>query len=417
MEFKSPLSQRIIISIVLLTTLVSGLFVVGIMFTIDMVEESLVTSEMQLLFPKVITSYHNHRPLELDKLTQFYASDQQLPEYLRAATPGFTEIVLGHQAFYAYRFDEGGASYYLVRDQSDFEKWENRLETTAVCGFVACVVVSFFLGLLMVKKIIAPVRRLTFQVRDRDKLINGTPPLASDYPDDEVGTLAKAFDSTLAMLHQALQREALFTSDVSHELRTPLMVIKSSCDVLIAKNDVDAFTRQKVGVIAKAVGEMQELIESFLLLARRKDAPLDMAALHKIVRDEQKNWEESAREKQLAFVISNAGCPEGLEHLYPRGLLRTVLNNLVRNAIYHTRQGGITLLLTAQGFELRDTGPGVAESDKAKVFQLFYRGEDTHPASMGLGLSLVQRICEREQWQFSLEDNQPQGCRFIVTLR
>ena len=416
MEFKSPLSQRIVISIVLLTTLVSGFFVTGIVLTIDWVEESLVTNEMAQLMPKAITAHRNHQPQGFDRSLSFFTGGKDLPGYLQTAGPGFTEIVLDSQAFYAYRYDDGPASYYLVKDQSDFERWENRLEFTAFCGFVASVAASIGLGLLMVKRIIEPVRRLTYQVRDREKLINGTPPLASDYANDEVGALANAFDVTIAMLHQTLQRESLFTSDVSHELRTPLMVIKSSCDILMAKNNVDDFTRQRILMIAKATGEMQTLVDAFLALARRRETPLQKASLGDIVREEVESWTELAKAKQIAFIVRDEATGQVLERQYPEVMLRTVLSNLVRNAIHHTTEGEVALQLTAQGFVLSDSGPGIPGKDRGQVFQPFYRGEISHPDSLGLGLSLVQRICEREHWNIALEDNQPRGCRFIVHL-
>ena len=95
-------------------------------------------------------------------------------------------------------------------------------------------------------------------------------------------------------------------------------------------------------------------------------------------------------------------------------LLRTVLNNLIRNAFHHTLQGQVSLEVTAHGVDVRDTGPGLSAEEKSQVFNPDYRGTATHSSSLGLGLSLVQRICEREHWSLSLQDNQPSGCRFVL---
>jgi signal transduction histidine kinase len=92
---------------------------------------------------------------------------------------------------------------------------------------------------------------------------------------------------------------------------------------------------------------------------------------------------------------------------------------LIRNAIHHTKEGGITLIINSNGFELQDTGPGISATEKESIFKPFYRGgaQDRNRHGIGLGLSLVQRICEREQWEIVLTDNTPVGCCFSVALK
>lgn len=417
MEYKSPLSQRIIVSFVLLTTVVSGLFGLGITLTVHVVEENLVTDELRRDLARVLEDDRQGRPPRLDSATEFFAGDAPLPGYLQAVAPGFTEVVLDRQAFHVYRHQEQGTSYFLVRDQTQFEERESLLTMVVLGGFMLSILASLLLGRILARKVIAPLERLTHQVRDREKLLTGAPPLAPDYADDEVGTLARAFDSTITLLQQALQRETLFTSDVSHELRTPLMIINSSCDLLVAKNCLDEFARQRVAMIGMAAREIQELVEAFLALARGGETPLETTTLAAAARAEFAAWQQQAAAKGLRFTLRESGESETAARRYPAALLRTVLNNLVRNALHHTDQGEISLHLTAEGFTLRDTGSGISAAEKERVFQPFYRGTDPHRDSLGLGLSLVQRICERERWTVTLEDSPPSGCLFRVSFQ
>jgi len=417
MEFKSPLSQRIIISFVLLTTIVSGLFSLGVVVTIHYVEDNLITEELDRDLTQVLKDYRQGLPAQLDSATQFFVSDSQIPEYLNSMPPGYTEVVLNQHAYYVFRREEGAVSYYLVRNQTQFEQREDLLVMVVMGGFILSIASSFLLGRFLVNKVIAPVKRLTHQVRDREKLLAGTPPLSPDYANDEVGTLAKAFDTAIMRLQQALQREALFTSDVSHELRTPLMIINSSCDLLVEKKSLDDYARQRIAMISKAAGEIQELVEAFLSLARGKDTNLETASLEAIIQAKLPAWQKQSVEKGLVFVFDDtAAAPEIASKQYPAVLLGTVVNNLVRNAIHHTDRGEISLRLVAHGFELRDSGSGIAADKKNLVFQPFYSGDTPHQDSLGLGLSLAQRICEREHWTISLEDNLPRGCLFTVLL-
>jgi len=419
MKFRSRLSQRIILSVVLLTAIVSGLFAAGLIATIHFVEESLVTSELRSDFERVFEDYRRGRELRLDEGSAFFPAGPSLPDYLRSIPTGYTEIVLDNpdRAYYVYRLAEGETSYFMVKDQTSFEKAEILLQRAVIGGFVFCILVSFVLGLFMVKQVIAPVRKLTRQVADLEALREQTLPFASEYADDEVGALAKAFDATLAKLQQALRREALFTSYVSHELRTPLMVIQSACEVLVAKKELDGYTRQRIESIRRAVKQMKALVETFLALARGKDNHSETATLDAIVKSEFSTWQQMTEQRENRLLLQEeARNPAQKEIEYPAVLLRTVIDNLIRNAVHSTAGGEIVLVLKAGGFELRDTGSGIAADEMAKVFKPYYRGTASHRDGLGLGLSLVQRICEREHWTVGLEQNHPRGCCFRVNL-
>jgi signal transduction histidine kinase len=360
--------------------------------------------------------------------TQFYSGTEDLPYYLRDLKPGLSEVELERSAFHVMvQQEKEETPFYLVQERTDIERRKSKLGGIVIAGFFFSVAASLILGMLMARRIVAPVRRLTDQVHNREKLLLDAPPLSPDY-DDEVGHLAQAFDRTINMLQQALQRETLFTSDVSHELRTPLMMIRSSCDLLIEKNELDNYTRQRINIISKASREIQELVDTFLTLARGKETNQECATLTDIIHANLGEWQKQSAAKKLAFTLeledkgtvenveNKKGGEEGYEEVYPVPMLRTVLNNLVRNAIHHTNTGSITLRLFSSGFEICDTGHGISETDKESIFKPFYRGESSGNQSMGLGLSLARRICEREQWSISVKDNHPIGSCFTVSL-
>lgn len=420
MEYKSPLSQRILISFIVLTTVVSGLFSFGIMAAIDIVEKDLVSAELNRKFPNILVDYKHGQIPQLDTGTQFYSGKENLPYYLRDLEPGFNEVISEKSAFHVMMQleEETKAPFYLVQEQTVLQRHENILEITVIVGFFLSVMASVILGIMMSRRIIAPVRRLTQQVHHREKLLFEAPPLSSDYANDEVGHLSKAFDRTIRMLQEALQRETLFTSDVSHELRTPLMVIKSSCDLLIEKNQLDDYSRQRIDTISKAAREIQELVDAFLTLARGNETEQERTTLSKLVDANRVTWQKQAEAKGVAFVLEGQGAAsQKPEKEFPVALLRTVLNNLIRNAIHHTTEGAITLFIHPAGFEVRDTGSGISESDKQSIFKPFFRGASGNRNGLGLGLSMVERICKREQWTINVSDNQPAGCCFTVAFK
>ncbi|CAD5107836.1 sensor histidine kinase [Zestomonas carbonaria] len=420
MEFKLSLSRRIVIAFVLMSALVAGTFALGIVEAVHVVEERLISRELggdldRLLRMETMDEWRL-RP-EPDQL--FYFSDGQndfaLPDDLKDFGPGFHELFRGDLSYHAFVRVVDGRTYVLLQDQSEFEKREQLLFAVVWVGFLFSLALAMVLGWLLARKVIEPVVRLSRQVRHRDQLLALAPPLAPDYAADEVGELAAAFDTTLGLLRSALTRERMFTSDVSHELRTPLMVLASSSELLLENPALDPRARKQVLRIARATGEMRELVQTFLTLARAeqdKGMPTDVA-LGEIADDLVEQWREPIESKGLSLDYDPASSLRGP---FNPTLLRTVMGNLLRNAWHYTEQGRIRLLLQDDGFIVEDSGVGIPENEREAMFQPFVRGGEQRGDGLGLGLSLVQRICESQGWGVQLSAVEPTGCRFRVTL-
>lgn len=281
MEFKQSLSQRIVIAFGLMSALVAGAFAAGIVMTVHLVEERLISTELGADLQRLLRSDNleqwSHTP-EPNQLFYFSggADEYHLPHDLKHLSPGFHEVFRGPLSYHAMVKLVDGRRYVLLQDQSDFEDRERLLFAVVFVGFVLSMGVAAALGWLLARRVMAPVIRLSRQVRHRDQLLGLAPPLAPDYAADEVGQLAVAFDATLGRLRHALTRERLFTSDVSHELRTPLMVLAGSCELLL-EYPLDEASRREVLRIRQVSEEMHELVHSFLKLARAQNAESALA--------------------------------------------------------------------------------------------------------------------------------------------
>ncbi|MBC9252073.1 two-component sensor histidine kinase [Pseudomonas alcaligenes] len=421
MEFKQSLSRRIVIAFVLMTLFVGGTFSAGIVETVHQVEERLISTELGGDLGRFLKmeSMEDWRP-EPEPGQIFYFSgghgDFALPADLQGLSPGFHEVFRGQKSYHAFVQLVDGRSYVLLQDQSEFEDREQLLFAVVLVGFLISIGLSGLLGWLLARKVIEPVVRLSNQVRHPDQLLERAPPLEPDYAADEVGQLAESFDTTLGLLRRALARERLFTSDVSHELRTPLMVLASSCELLLESPSLDERARRHVLRISRASGEMRELVQTFLLLARSGGEDVQVsqqASLAEVADELVAQWRGAAEAKGLSFQYQRG---ETGRQLYNAPLLRSVLGNLLRNALHYTESGHIQLRLGANGFEVEDSGVGIPEEEREAMFQPFVRGGSARGEGLGLGLSLVQRICESQGWQVSLSGAMPQGCRFEVNL-
>lgn len=424
MEFKQSLAQRIIIAFALMSALVAGSFAMGIVATVHLVEEKLISAGLggdlnRLLLMDSVSDW-SHRP-EPDQLFYFSGGpgDFDLPKDLKHLDSGFHEVFRGPLSYHAMVEVVDGRRYVLLQDQSDFEERERVLFAVVLVGFVLALGLAVFLGWVLARRVMAPVVRLARQVRHRDQLLGLAPPLAPDYAADEVGELAVAFDATLGRLRQALTRERMFTSDVSHELRTPLMVLASSCELLLENPALDSRARSQVERIARACEEMRDLVQTFLMLARtqREDASMTPKVSLQAVADQLiALWRDPIESKGLQLTVRSVVSDQSSEINYNATFLYAVMGNLLRNALHYTDHGFITLTLQSDGFLVEDSGVGIPEEKREAMFEPFVRGNEQRGEGLGLGLSLVQRICENQGWSVSLSPMEPHGCRFSVKL-
>ncbi len=418
MEFKQSLSQRIIIAFGLMSALVAGAFAAGIVMTVHLVEERLISTELGADLQRLLRSEDveqwSHTP-EPDQLFYFTGGhgDFRLTHDLRHLTSGFHEVFRGDLSYHAMVAFVGERRYVLLQDQSDFEDRERLLFGVVFIGFVLSLCVAALLGWLMARQVMAPVIRLSRQVRHRDQLLGLAPPLAPAYAADEVGQLAVAFDATLGRLRLALTRERLFTSDVSHELRTPLMVLAGSCELLLEYPMLDEASRAQVLRIRHVSEEMRELVQTFLMLARAQsnEGVSTQASLERVGDDVAGLWCVPIERKGLRLVYEKT---EVDAVAYSSTFLHAVMGNLLRNALNHSEQGDIRLSLGCGRFVVEDAG---ASADDCEYDMQILQTSGHTRDRVGLGLSLVQRICADQGWHVELLALSPRGCRITIDLR
>ena len=417
---RQPLARRILLSFTLLTALIAGINAWAIIAVVQMVEENLIGDEMRDEMAMVETVYLTEgRIPDLTGGSALYVPTlkaQPLPAIFSGLRPGYQEVVSENGAWHVMETSIEGHRFILARNQDTFEAREQMLYRAVAGGFLLAVALAWLIGRLTVRRVIDPVIRLAGQVRGRDQMVALAPPLAADYSDDELGQLAMAFDLAFSQLRVAIDRERLFTSDVSHELRTPLMIVGTSAELLL-RGELSERARRQVERIARAAAEMRSLIEVFLELARAQGAQLapgEGVSLAAMADEQSESWQTEIAARGLAFVRRSEGELPGLWH---PTLLRVVMGNLLRNATHYTETGEIRLILAADGFRVEDTGRGIPPEERDRLFQPFVRGRGARGEGLGLGLSLVRRVCEQQDWQIEALNLDGGGSCFVVRLR
>ncbi|MEJ2393475.1 MAG: HAMP domain-containing sensor histidine kinase [Candidatus Thiodiazotropha sp.] len=338
-----------------------------------------------------------------------------VPEAVAALLPGKHPLVLDGTPYRAAVREVGTQRFVVLYDVSALKRRERGFLLLLAGSVVLITVVSALAGRWLAGRTIAPVTELVQRVAERSPEADAPPPLADAFPWQEVQQLAADFDSYLIRLHDFIERERLFTGDVSHELRTPLAVIKGATELLLDDPNLDPRNQQRVARIGRAVAEMGEISGALLALAREQDgAPVNSGRCdaEAVAVELIERYQTLVRSKALKLTLKVDAKPQlKADH----AVLAMVMGNLLRNALNFTQSGEVCLRLGTDSIQVEDTGQGVDENHIPQLFKPYVRGDNSQGA--GLGLSLVQRLCERQGWEVSLSNRASGGTVALLQLQ
>jgi signal transduction histidine kinase len=246
---------------------------------------------------------------------------------------------------------------------------------------------------------------------------------------DELGRLALAFNGLVDRLESALVVQRQFLADASHELRTPVSIARTAADVALNRTDRTAVEyREALEIVAVQMKHLGRLVSDMLLLARSDatDWPLAVSDFYfdELVDDVMRAMTLMASAKGVAL---DALCPSELQVHGDEALLQQMLVNLLENAVRHTPAGGQVHLTVTAGdghvtVSLRDTGSGIPEAERDRVFDRFvHLGAPGHEAERridgtGLGLAIARRIARAHGGDLRLVSTGTEGTQFVATL-
>lgn len=226
---------------------------------------------------------------------------------------------------------------------------------------------------------------------------------------------------------ERVQREKdLLTELLVHDLKGPLMAVLVNATLLGEAAWADARTREITSDIETSARSMQRLVMNLLDIGRSKHGrlvprvgPLELAPF---LAEVERSMHARAQLKQQSVVVDVPS--EHLELAADRDLLRRVLENLIDNALKYSPAGASVTLIAQQRAEsvvqlvVADSGPGIEESDRFRIFDPFTRlefGETCH-VGHGLGLTFCKLAVDAHAGRLWVEPNQPTGARFCLEL-
>jgi len=236
-------------------------------------------------------------------------------------------------------------------------------------------------------------------------------PIESKNVPDEIIPLTTSLNDLLYRLNQAFELEKRFTADASHELRTPLAGIRTQSQVALRSIDPEEQKKALLNII-QGVDRSSHLVDQMLILARlepessnKNFATVDMLILSEnIISD----LFPLAKEKQIELSLIDQTTTTAQHSVkgYEPGLA-ILLRNLIDNAIRYTPSNGhVELAIFTKNsnccLTISDSGPGIPEDKRERIFDRFYRQDNHDGYGCGLGLSITQRIADIHHAKISL---------------
>jgi signal transduction histidine kinase len=249
-------------------------------------------------------------------------------------------------------------------------------------------------------------------------------------PDDELGHMARVFNSLLDRLEQTFAQLHRFTADAAHELRTPLAALRTIGEVALEKGQGSEEYRDALGNILEETARLNETISSLLLLAKAEamqpgdqqtvfvasDLVDEILSLLQVVTDERN------------ITVTQEGKSAGQASLRAdRGLLRVAILNVLHNALKFSPNGSALRISYLHSDEpsptlsimFHDQGPGIAQGEHQRVFERFFTSSARGTASesgTGLGLSVARLVIDRIGGEIWFDEETTDGAKCIIAL-
>ena len=335
------------------------------------------------------------------------------------------------------------AYLYIVLNRRDEGPGAGRLKTTYAIGegtgiilvAAALAIAASLLFLRLLTRRLGALQHDIEQFQDGHSVVLPAAPARQDRAeDDEIERLRRLFvqlaeriRGQMQELQQTDEHRRELLANVSHDLRTPLTTLQVHLETLSLKEDLPVEERRALlavtmGQCRRLVRLVEQLLEVAKLDARQVSVSPEPFQLAELMQDILMKFQLTARRAAIALSIER---PDEVPLVRADiALIERVVDNLIENALRYAPSGGrvtVRLLAVSQAVrvEVHDTGPGIPDSDRAHVFDRFYRGDKSRSSKSGhagLGLAIARSVLELHGCAIDFTSSAEEGTTFFFEL-
>ena len=353
-----------------------------------------------------------------DKSQLSYSSDTtiSLPLYPKN---GFKTVHFNDEQWHIYSRYKQGLTIQVAQPTQVRQELAAKMALRSLFPFLGLIPILAMLIWVIVGRSLKPLQLFTEAVKRRSP--GALQALSLDGLSPEVIPACLALNELLENLDHSLKTQRDFIADAAHELRTPLAALK--LQLQLAERTDNAIQRQTaLEKLHERIDRANHLVHQLLTLARHEPGNegkgMRYTDLRQLVELTVIDFYPLASHKKIELGLDSdaetfciSGCSDDL---------RILLNNIVDNAVRYTPEGGtidlsIKHVANQVVLTVTDTGPGIQEHEKHRVFDRFYRCEENDIWGSGLGLSIVKNIVDQHAANIELNDNQA-GHGLVVNI-
>lgn len=330
------------------------------------------------------------RPIDQEQASEYEERWYNMSEYLP-----LTDETIPVRVFKSMFRANNGEFYELEIRMSTLER-DDMMESILYFLIVLYVVlmVTIIIGSNLVLK--TSLRPLTNIIDWLSSIKAGeaVPPLNVTSKISDIKTLAETAMSVALRSAKAYEMQRRFTENASHELQTPLSIALNKLELLVSEENLTEQQLQEIDEIYRTLNRAVKMNKSLLLIARIENRQY----LEKKAMDISRLVEETIYDLSDVFeernIVVSSSIEKGVSVLMNDSLSRIMVNNLLKNAFTHNKQGGsIEVFLNEKSLTVKNSGDKALDTEK--IFDRFYKTSDAkRQDSSGLGLAILKLISE-----------------------
>ena len=313
---------------------------------------------------------------------------------------------------------------YVLKNVNQVSEIYDRLNTLSIIFICIGVAIAIIMSIILGQKIVKPIKNI---IRTTEKITTDDLNQRIEEPeqDDELKTLTQIINQMLDRLENSFENQSKFVSDASHELRTPLAIIKGYAEIIKKRrfSDEEIF-EESIDSIINETENMKNLVQKLLFLAKGEITKINtnfqIIEMKEFVQQIHTDTEVSSKSHKFYLEKNQEYKVEA-----DVTLLQQAIRALIENAIKYSEENTNIYIESIIKDEkngivsIRDEGVGISEEDTKRIFDRFYRVDDSRTKATGgtgLGLAIVKRIVEIHKGEIEIFSELGKGTKISIIL-